>query len=289
MAHRHVMWLSGLVLVALAGCDPSPQEAARLTALKILVLPDRPNEQLEATYAPLVKYLARELDLRCELVIPESYERGLDLFHRGDVQLANLGGVAFVRVRAKDHAIPLVMRDVDLAFGSSFVASHKAPGKGIDSFRGKVLAFGPKLSTSGHFMPRHFLAQKNFVPEKFFAQVRYADTHDTTVTWVRDGVVDLGVVSSLALLRMYQTGLLRRDAVRIVWETPVYADYVWAVQADLPAHLRSQLREAFLGLSAHEPSHGAVLQALQAKVFMPAIDSDFTALERVAAESGLIE
>ena len=146
----------------------------------MLVLPDRPREQVEATYAPLIQYLSRKLDRPCELVIPDSYERAVELFHRRDVQLANLGGVVFVRARAKDHAVALVMRDADLAFSSSFIARTGAPGDEIEAFRGTRFAFGPKLSTSGHLMPRHFLAQQNIVPETLllsgplFGQPRYA-------------------------------------------------------------------------------------------------------------------
>jgi hypothetical protein len=49
------------------------------------------------------------------------------------------------------------------------------------------------------------------------------------------------------------------------------------------------VRDAFLDLSTNGPANAAVLAALQARAFMPAIDSDFTPLERVAAESGLLE
>lgn len=255
----------------------------------MVVLPDRRREQIEATYAPLVRYLSRKLELPCELVIPESYERALELFHRREVQLANLGGVGFIRARAKDHAVPLVMRDADLAFSSSFIVRTAAPGDEIEHFRGRPFAFGPKLSTSGHLMPRHFLAQRSIVPEQFFSAVRYSDNNDTTAAWVRDGVVDLGVVNSLVLTQMYRSGLLRREAVRVLWETPTYPDYVWVAQPDLPAHFRAQVREAFLDLSTNELANAAVLAALQARAFMPAIDSDFTSLERVAADSALLE
>ncbi len=289
MTCRLPSWSLLLVLVVLPGCGPSAETAAKPAMLKILVLPDRPRAQMEASYAPLVQYLSRKLDLPCELVIPDSYERAVELFHRRDVQLANLGGVVFVRARAKDRAVPLVMRDADLAFSSSFIARTGAPGDGLDRFRGRPFAFGPKLSTSGHLMPRHFLAQQNIVPEKFFSAVRYSDNHDTTAVWVRDGVVDLGVVNSLALTQMYRSGLLRRETVHVIWETPTYPDYVWVAQPDLPADFRAQVREAFLDLSTNEPANAAVLAALQARAFMPAIDSDFTSLERVAADSGLLE
>ena len=91
-------------------------------------------------------------------------------------------------------------------------------------------------------MPRHFLAQQSIVPEKFFSTVRYSDNHDTTAVWVRDGVVDLGVVNSLALTQMYRSGLLGRETVHVIWETPTYPDYVWVAQPDLPADFSAGAR-----------------------------------------------
>jgi phosphonate transport system substrate-binding protein len=288
VTRRLFPWLL-LALMVLPGCGLSVEEIGQPAVLKMLVLPGRPHKQIEATYGPLAEYLSRKLGLPCELVIPESYERAVELFHRGDAQLANLGGVVFVGAHAKDRAVPLVMRDSDLAFSSSFIARTTASGHTIKDFRGRTFAFGPKLSTSGHLMPRHFLVRQNIVPEQFFSAVRYADNHDTTAAWVRDGVVDLGVVNSLALSEMFHDGLLRRDAVRVLWETPTYPDYVWVAQGDLSAQFRSRVRAAFLDLSNEEPGNAAILAALQAKAFLPAIDSDFASLEGVATENGLLD
>jgi phosphonate transport system substrate-binding protein len=97
------------------------------------------------------------------------------------------------------------------------------------------------------------------------------------------------VVNSLALIQLYRSGLVRREAVRVVWETPTYPDFVWVAQRDFPAQWRAQVREAFLELSTDEPDGTVVLTALQAKGVVPAVDSDFTSLERLVAASGLLE
>ena len=146
------------------------------------------------------------------------------------------------------------MRDADLAFSPSFIAQTGAPGDAIEAFRGRRFAFGPKLSTSGHLMPRHFLAQQNIVPETFFSAVRYSDNHDATAARARNGVVDLGVVNSLALTQMYRSELLRREAVRVVWETPTYPDYVWVAQPDLEPTRASTYFRGGLRLCAHRSS-----------------------------------
>src|SRR5215471_690128 len=105
-----------LGLVFFIGCSPSDEKTAQAGVLKILVLPDRPRAQLEATYAPLLQYLSRKLNWPCELVIPNTYEDALERFHRRSAQLAYLGGATFLKARAKDRAVPLVLRDADLAF-----------------------------------------------------------------------------------------------------------------------------------------------------------------------------
>src|SRR5690348_4906899 len=100
-----------LVFLLLPGCGESVDKKGEPSVLKLLVLPDRAREQLTASYAPLIQYLSRKLNRPCELIIPSSYEEAIALFHARTVQLANLGGIAFVKARAKDHAVPLVMRE----------------------------------------------------------------------------------------------------------------------------------------------------------------------------------
>ncbi len=249
--------------------------------LRLAVVPDQSTEQLRIKYQPLLDHLEAHLNLPCQLVVPENYDALVDAFAGGEVDLARFGGITFARAVERSNAVPLVMRDVDLYFTSYFFAHPAHPGRDLADFAGVAFSFGARSSTSGHVMPRHFLDQQGLNPEQTFAEVRYSATHDETAFRVRDGVVALGAANALIVRRMLADGRLQPDDIRIVWETPPYADYVWAAQPSLNPDLRRRVRDAFLHLSGDHPTHAALLDAVGAGGYLPATVDDFALLMEV--------
>lgn len=275
--------LCGLALTV-GGCG-SGGEGDAPAQLTIGVLPDEAEEDLRRRYAPLVAHLRQALDTEILLVVPRDYGEILDLFGAGKLDLAMFGGVTFIAASERHGAEPLVVRDIDLQFTSYFLSRIEEPAATIEGFRGRSFAFGSELSTSGHFMPRHFMQARGLTPEETFASVEYSGAHDQTVYWVRDGRVDLGAVNGQLVRAMLIDGRLAPGEVRVVEETPPYADYVWAVQANLNQDFVNRLRNVFLALSPEDENDAAILSNLGAGGFLPARDTDFADLR--AAVSAL--
>jgi len=118
-------------------------------------------------------------------------------------------------------------------------------------------------------------------PESHFSKVRYAGSHDATAYQVRDGEADLGAINSEVYEAMQQSGRLKRDDLRIIWETPPYPDYVWAVQDSIPEGVVIKLRDAFLNLEQGNEDHLRILSLLSAETFLPSRAEDFVALTRI--------
>lgn len=256
--------------------------------LRVGVLPDQSPEALQQRFQPLLDYLSTEVGIPFQLVVPGDYAALLGMFHNREVDVAYFGGLTFLKARATDGALALVMRDVDTRFRSSFLARPDRPETTITDFRGKTLAFGSRLSTSGHLMPRHFLRQRNIEPESWFASIVYSGAHDETAMLVRDGKVDLGVVNTEILESMFRDGRLRRDEVRVVDQTPPYTDYVWAMRVGIDAGLHDRVVFAFLKLSPAEAEDAAILTNLGAGGFLPAPESEFGSLRKIAMSLGLL-
>ena len=252
--------------------------------LRIGVLPDQSPEALRKRFAPVLSYLAESLQLRCELIVPESYSDLLELFHDQKVDLVYLGGYSYVKAQQNDHAIPLVMRRVDTRFTSLFIVNANSPAQTLDNLENKSIAFGSSLSTSGHLMPRYFLQQKNITPETFFSEVRYSGAHDQTAYWVRDGVVDVGAVNATTIRSMLDKNLIKSNDFRVLWETPPYADYVWAIRPQFAEGFHSKIRDAFMQLSPDNADHAIVLQNLNAIGYIPADPDYFVALASIVQE-----
>jgi phosphonate transport system substrate-binding protein len=272
-------WLLLGVLVLLSGCVR--EDVRDPIMLRVGVLPDEDAEILRARYFPLLENLAEQTSLTLDLVIPDSYAELLRLFHEREVDLAYFGGYSFVEARERDGAEPLVMRIIDMRFTSLFLVAAGSPAMTVSDFSRKDFAFGSQFSTSGHLMPRHFLAQNGISPETFFKSVRYSGSHDVTAYLVRDGTIDLGVANSTIIRTMYEDGRLLATDVRVLQETPPYANYVWAIHPDLGDDVAFALRDAFLNLSPENEKDQAVLAGLNTTGFVPASPDDFSRLREI--------
>jgi len=264
----------------LFACSGPVQEPSNET-LYIGILPDESEKALRKRYTPLLDFLSEETGLRCELIVPNSYEQLVRLFGEGQIDLAYFGGVTFLKADSEHGAVPLVMRDVDARFTSVLVVAGKS-FKDIKELQGKRFGFGSRLSTSGHLMPRYFLKEEHAVtPEKYFGSIQYSGKHDRTAYWVRDGEVDAGVVNSEIVRKMFADGRLQPGDIRVIWTTPPYTDYVWVVHPQISPAERERIQQAFLRLSLDDPQHAVILSNLGAESFYPASSSEFSTLKRV--------
>ena len=111
-----------------------------------------------------------------------------------------------------------------------------------------------------------------------FREIRYSGSHDQTARWARNGDVDVGVVNAEIAEAMFADGRLNRSDIRVLWETPPYPGYVWAVSAALDAESRERLLDAFLDISADDSDHVEILRRQQARGFLPASTDDYSML-----------
>jgi len=288
MLPRGPGWAFAFVLLALVGCYEHSSPSPPPEMLRFGVEPDQSLDAIEANYAPLFRYLSEQTGLPYEFVPTETYPDLVRLFAAGKVNLAFLGGAIFLQAEQAGGAVPIAMRNVDLRFTTLFVARESDPRKSIEEFHGDRFSFGSRLSTSGHLMPRYFLEQRGIRPEDFFGDVVYSDAHDRTAYAVRDGDADLGAVNSAIFREMLADGRLKREQLRVVWETPTYPDYVWAVHPSLGRQLTLRIRDALLALNWHNPDHKEILAKVDTRNFLPAAYEDFGMLRQIAERVGFV-
>lgn len=289
------IWLALLIVICAVAAgtyfvvQPTFHQEATPSILRVGVLPDESLETLHQRYDPLLAHLSAETGIDFKLVLPSDYSELVRLFRDHEVDMAYFGGLTFVQAHIFHHAEPLVMRDVDTRFTSWFLVKEDDPAHDLADFKGKIFTFGSRMSTSGHLMPRHFMhTEKHIIPEGFFTEVRYSGAHDKTAYLVRDGEVDLGVANSEIIRTMLRDGRLKENDIRVLWETPPYPDYVWAVHDHFGEGIKMKLRDAFLGLDANIAVHGKILTGMGAEAFLPAGTNDFLPLKRVAETLGLL-
>ena len=99
-----------------------------------------------------------------------------------------------------------------------------------------------------------------------------------------EGQVDLAVANAEVVNSMLRQGELDETSVKIIWETPVYSDYVWAVQPGWSETYSNRVRDAFLRLSRSDERGAEILQLVGADGFLPATPSDSNRLRSIVLQ-----
>src|SRR5690606_21563536 len=156
---------------------------------------------------------------------------------------------------------------------------------------GASFTFGSDNSTSGHLMPRHFLAASGVDPERDFTAVNYSGSHDATWQLVEDGIWDAGVLNEAVWERAVREARVDTARVRVVQVTEPYFDYHWVAHPALEERFGEGTTErviaAFLSL-AEDPDEADLLRMFETDSFIETTDANYAAIEAVAASLGML-
>lgn len=169
------------VVAAAFGGAAQAQTAPQV--LRVTAIPDESPTELARKFAPLGKYLEKELGVKVEWTPVTDYAAAVEAVVNKKIDLAWFGGFTFVQanVRSGGKIVPLVQREEDEKFRSVFVTDAHSGIAKLEDLKGKTLSFGSASSTSGHLMPRSFLLAAKINPETDLKRVSFSGAHDATV------------------------------------------------------------------------------------------------------------
>ncbi|MCE2950419.1 MAG: putative selenate ABC transporter substrate-binding protein [Betaproteobacteria bacterium] len=277
---------AGLLALALTSTTAWAQGVFRVTTIP----EEAASEQLRK-FAPLVKYLERQLGMKVEFTPVTDYPAAVEALVNRQVDLVWFGGFTFVqaKIRSGDKVIPIAQREEDAQFRSVFITLAGSGIKSLADLKGRNVSFGSQSSTSGHLMPRNFLLEAGINPEKDFKRVAYSGAHDATIASVVTGRVDAAALDITVWRKFVEEKKVDLSKVEVFYTTPPYFNYNWSVHADMPAAQRERITKALLGLSAGTPEGKEILGLARATRFIPTQASNYKGLEQAGRSAGLIK
>lgn len=283
MLKRTLSLLAGLALSAAALTTHAAE------TLRVSAIPDEAPTELLRKFKPLGAYLEQQLGMKVEFVPVADYPAVVEALATDRLDMAWLGGFTFVQVNLKTgNAIPLVQREQDAAFTSTFISADPQV-KSLQDLKGKTFAFGSISSTSGSLMPRYFMLQDGIKPESYFSRVAYSGAHDATAAWVQAGKVDAGVLNSSVWDKLVKSGKVDTSKVKVFATTPTYFDYNWTVRGTLDPALAEKIKQAFLTLDPANPEHKAILDLQAASRFIETKPENYKGIEEAARAADLLK
>ncbi len=289
---RHVSRaLQGIVAASLIAGAVGPALAQSPQVLRVTAIPDESPTELARKFAPLGKYLEKELGVKVEWTPVTDYAAAVEAVVNKKVELAWFGGFTFVQanVRSGGKIVPLVQREEDEKFRSVFITDAKSGIHKLEDLKGKTLSFGSASSTSGHLMPRSFLLAAKINPDTDLKRISFSGAHDATVAAVASGKVDAGALNISVWEKLVAEKKVDTGAVKVFFTTPTYYDYNWSVHADLPAAFKDKLKAAFLKLNAATPEGKEILDLQRATKFVPTQPENYAGIKAAAENAGLLK
>ena len=285
----HVVLAAALLLPgwqSFAADPPAPAPAV----LKVSAIPDEAPTELLRKFAPLGEYLEKATGRNIKFVTVTDYAATVEGLAAGKLDLVWYGGFTFVQARKRTgNAIPLVQREEDVRFHSKVIVPADSTARTLADLKGANFAFGSVSSTSGHLMPRYFFLQNGIDPEKDFKKISFSGAHDVTAKWVEAKKVDAGALNESVWQKLLDEKKIDPAKVRVLWTTPDYVDYTWAVRGDLDPAVVEKIRAAFLALDPSNPEHKKILDLQRTRKYVKSSVESYQAIEKAARSAKLLE
>lgn len=257
--------------------------SAQAQTIRFAPLPMQSQETVIKEFRPLTTYLEQRLQIKIDYVYSTNYSDILEKVRRSEVDLAYLGPLPYVELRARfAEAEPLVHFKESSGQATYTCAIVTFPDAGFDPSNAdkKKIALTQPLSTCGYLSTSGLMSRSGSSLERNY--YRYLGQHDAVAQAVIRGEFDAGGLKT-AIARNYA-----HMGLQVIAETPPLPSFALIANTKtLSADLMSRLRRELIALDPHGKDqamlatwsdsirHGAVVAA----------DQDFQVVRELLGET----
>lgn len=232
------------ILFPLLAITASMTATAQAETIRFAPLPMENRETVVKQYRPMVLYLEKALNVTIEFVFSENYADIINNFAKGQIDLAYLGPLPYVELRAKvGKAEPLVHFNESSGqpmYTCAIVTLADSPLK-LQKLKNSKIALTQPLSTCGYLSVNGLLQEQGSRLED--NRYTYLDKHDTVALAVVRGEYDAGGLKTAIGKKYSHLGL------KIVAETaPMPSFGMVGNRATMSTATMQALREALIKL-----------------------------------------
>jgi phosphonate transport system substrate-binding protein len=237
----------------------------------VALLPDENASTIIKNNQPLKDYLEKTLGKTIELIVTTDYSSMIEAMRHGRLDLAYFGPLSYVLARQKSEIEPFVALKTkgSTTYQSVVIANSAAGVSRIEDIKGKNMAYGDKVSTSSHLIPKSVLAEKGLEVGRDYKE-HFVGSHDAVAIAVQNGHAQAGGLSRPIFESLVERKMVSLDKVKVLEYSKPFPQYPWTLRSNLKPELKAKIRAAFLDLK--EP---AVLKAFKAEGFDAVTDQQY--------------
>jgi phosphonate transport system substrate-binding protein len=262
MRFRH--WPRALLAAAIVAAALATQASADWREkYKVIKLGSVTVESQGATitrFKPFAEYTEKKLGVKVEVFTASDYAGIVQALSAGHIHLGRMGGAGYAAgyIDSEGNIEPLVMNvepNGGKGYHSVLIVKSASPYKSLADLKGKSLAWADPNSTSGYLVPNAALRDAGIEPQKHFGRTVFSGGHEQSVLGVLKGNFDSAFTwtspghQAGQFRIMMDRGLLKIEDVRIIWESPLIANPLWAIPKNIPPDMKKDLLALFLNLA----------------------------------------
>ncbi len=258
---------------------------ARYPELVYAVVPAENASGVTERMAPWMAYLSEQLGVKVTLRIAADYAAVIEGQRAGTIHIADYGPSSYVRAYTVSNGgveafASMRAPDGSTGYYSVAYARAKDPGTRLEDFRGKNLCLVDVNSTSGYNVPLFAMNKAGIDPEKFFAKVTTAGSHENVVLAIQQGTCDVGFnwwnsQDDSNLSRMVNKGMAKMEDFKTVFRSDKIPGSPYAYLTSLPPELKAAIRTAFFEAPTRNKAAFDRLSDGKSPGFAPAQHSDY--------------
>lgn len=299
-------WLTSIILFmlvfSLAACGQAEDKAKEGNegkedkkteeVFKIGAIPDQNAAFLQTGMEAVAKQLSEETGMKVEYVPSVDYAALVTGFQRGEIHLAWFGGLTSVQARnLVPDAESIVQRPRDAEFKSVFITQEGSGINTLADLKGKSFTFGSESSTSGHLMPRFFLAEEGIdANTEFNGKPNFSGSHDTTYKLIESGSFQAGALNISVWEAAVKEGKVDTNKVKVFYTTPDYYDYNWTINSNVAdefgSDAKQKVKESLLSMPGDTKE---ISDLFQTDKFIETKNENYGKIEKVAKELEIIK
>lgn len=274
-----------LVLAIFIVCSTAESGVAseKPEGLRMMFLPNKSEMEIVKTFAPFVKVLENELNMKIEVFSGKDYKYIIDKLRTHETDIAMLGGFAYINAQ-DDFGVKLFVRNLEAepdgkikdSYQSIIITRKDSNINSIQDLKGKRFAFTDRNSTSGFLFPLVGL-MNNKIDLDDLSSVIYVNKHANSLFAVFNNQVDAGALSDGSYARAVGVDL---SQIKILWKSDPIHYGAWVARNDMSDQKVELIKTAFLKISQRNDAR-QIFSNAYIKGFVPAIDADYDNVRQV--------
>lgn len=219
---------------------------------------------------------ARGIPAEIRMRIFTSYGVAIEALSRGEVDFVRFGPVSYVVAKGSNPGIRLLAMESNngaKSFNGVIAVPEASPLKKLEDLRGKHLAFGARLSTTGRYLPQAAMVKAGILAKDLDGYT-YLDRHDKVAFAVAAGQYDAGAMNEETYEKFAAT-----KGLRAIFKFPCVTK-PWVARAGLDERIATALSEVLL--EAKDPR---VLEPINRSGFLPAEEADYSLIREAMSRA----